>query len=62
MIVDEVGDDDLSLDPMFKNNNTLDTTITPNRRVTRGMSTSNKDHGSTMLESSEGAEILLAHE
>ena len=57
MIVDEVTDDDLSLDPKFRNNNTVENTITANRRVTRHMSTSKEDSRITMLENTEGSKI-----
>ena len=40
---DDGLDDDFSLDPMFKNSNTVDDTIATNRRVTRQMKNSNED-------------------
>ena len=43
VIVDEVIDDDLSLDPTFRNNCTAENTSTSNRRVARHMSTFKED-------------------
>ena len=51
-------DDDLGLDPTFKNTNATDNTITTNKRVTRLTQISKEDSKTTTLESSEGDETL----